>query len=92
MMNPSSRPRKDLDGRSLNVEEIRLVADLRVMHTKVNELHSIIDYLKNRHEEADIVKYADYDLLTQDIRKSDEIYLWFVKVKDERDSVAAAAE
>ena len=41
MMNPSPRSRKDLDGRSLNVDEIRLVADLRVMHTKVNELYSI---------------------------------------------------
>ena len=87
MMNPSPRSRKDLDGRALNVNEIRLVADLRIMHTKVNELYSIVDYLEKGHDEAVIVKYADYHVLTDDIRKSDEIYLWFVKVKEERDSV-----
>jgi hypothetical protein len=39
--------------------------------------------LKNRHKESDIVKYADQPVLTQDIRKVDEIYLWFVKLKEE---------
>ena len=86
MMNPSSRSNKDLDGRSLDVQEIRLIADLRVMHTKVNELHSIVEYLRRRHAESDIVKYADYEVLADDIRKSDAIYLFFVKVKEERDS------
>ena len=87
-MNASPRSNKGLDGHTLDIEEIRLIADLRVMHTKVNELHGIIEYLKKRHAESDIVKYADYDLLAEDIRKSDEIYLWFVKVKEERDSAS----
>jgi hypothetical protein len=85
-MNPSSRPNKDLVGRSLDVEEIRLIADLRVMHSKVNELYGIVEYLKKRHAESDIVKYADYEVLAEDIRKSDAIYLWFVGVKESRDS------
>jgi len=90
MMNPSPRRNKDLDGCSFDIDEIRLIADLRVMHTKVNELHSIIEYLKTRHGESDIVKYADYAVLADDIRKSDEIYLWFVQVKEERESVKSA--
>lgn len=79
---------KDGTERSLSVDEIRLVSDLRIMHTKVNELYSIVEYLRRRHDEASTVKYADYDVLTDDIRKVDEIYLWFVKVKEERDAAA----
>ena len=33
------------------------------MHTNVNELHGIVEYLRNRRAESHIVKYADYDLL-----------------------------
>jgi len=87
-MNPSQRSNKELYVRSLDIDEIRLISDLRIMHTKVNELHSIVEYLKKRHAEADIVKYADYDVLADDIRKSDSIYLWFVKIKEERDSAS----
>ena len=39
--------------------------------------------LKTRHNETDIVKYADQPVLTEDIQKVDSIYLWFVKVKEE---------
>lgn len=88
MMNPSSRSNKALEGRSLDIEEIRLIADLRVMHTKVNELFSVVEYLKRRHRESEIVAYADYEVLADDIRRADQIYLWFVKVKEERDSAS----
>lgn len=84
MMTPSRS--KDATERWLNIEEVRLVSDLRIMHTKVNELYSVVEYLRRRHDEAAIVKYADYDVLSDDIRKVDEIYLWFVKVKEERDA------
>lgn len=72
-------------GRWLDVEETRLVSDLRIMHSKVNELYNVMENLKQRHDEADIVKYADYEALGEDIRKVDETYLWFVKVKERRD-------
>jgi hypothetical protein len=55
------------------------------MHSKVNELYNVMENLKQRHDEADIVKYADYEALGEDIRKVDETYLWFVKVKERRD-------
>jgi hypothetical protein len=84
-MMTSGRSRQDLEGRSLNVQEIRLVSDLRIMHSKVDELHVMVQSLRHRHNEAEIVKYADYEVLAEDIRKVDEIYLWFVKVKEERD-------
>ena len=87
MMTPSSRS-KDGTEKTLNIDEVRLVSDLRIMHTKVNELFSIVEYLRRRHDEADIVKYADYDVLADDIRKVDEIYLWFVRVKEERDAAS----
>lgn len=81
-MNPkhSQRPVED---RSLRMEEIRIVSDLRIMHAKVDELYHFVIGLKTRHNEADIVKYADQPVLTADIQKVDEIYLWFVKLKEE---------
>lgn len=84
---PPMHPRRSqpADGRWLDIEETRLVADLRLMHAKVNELHACVASLKRRHMEADICKYADGPVLDEDIEKVDEIYLWFVKVKNERE-------
>ena len=73
------------DDRWLDVEEVRLVADLRLMHARVDELHSFVDNLRRRHNEIDICKYADGPVLDEDIRKVDELYLWFVKLKEERE-------
>jgi hypothetical protein len=67
----------------LNIEEVRLVSDLRVMHSKVDELHHVVENLKRRHSHQDIFQYADAAVLAEDIRRVDEIYLWFVKLKEE---------
>jgi hypothetical protein len=82
MMNPK-RNLQAIDDRSLSMAEVRIVSDLRIMHAKVDELYHIVTALKTRHDEADIVKYADQPVLTKDIQEVDEIYLWFVKVKEE---------
>jgi hypothetical protein len=71
-----------VDGRWLTIEEVRIVSDLRIMHAKVDELYQLVTALKRRHSEAAIVKYADQAVLTEDIQKVDEIYLWFVRVKE----------
>src|SRR5207247_9921548 len=85
LMMKSPHSSKELAGRWLDVEEVRLISDLRIMHSKVAELRNLVANLKQRHHEADIVKYADYEVLAEDIREVDEIYLWFVKVKEVRD-------
>ena len=72
-----------LEDRWLTIEEVRIVSDLRIMHAKVAELSQLVLALKERIAESDIVKYADQPLLTQDIQSVDEIYLWFVKLKEE---------
>jgi hypothetical protein len=85
MMVPSSRRDKSFEDRHLDIEEVRLVSDLRIMHAKVAELHHIVERLKHRHDESAIVKYSDYEILADEIQMADEIYLFFVKVKEERD-------
>ena len=85
MMVPSPRREKGLEDRHLDIEEVRLVSDLRIMHAKVAEVHQIVERIKRRHDEIAIVKYSDYEVLGDDIQMVDEIYLWFVKVKEERD-------
>ncbi len=74
---------KQPSGNALNIEEVRLVADLRVMHAKVDELFQLVANLKRRHDEAAVRMYADREVLDEDIRRVDEIYLWFVNMKEE---------
>ena len=81
-MNPK-RPHHKVEDRWLNIEEVRIVSDLRIMHARVDELYHVVTALKKRHKEADVLKYADQPILTEDIQKVDEIYLWFVRLKEE---------
>jgi hypothetical protein len=82
MMNPK-RTQQSVEDRWLTIEETRIVSDLRIMHTKVDELFQVVSALKRHHDEGSIVKYADQPILTEDVQKVDEIYLWFVKLKEE---------
>ena len=66
-----------------NIEEMRLIADLRIMHAKVFELFEIVSVIKRRHDEASIRRCADQMMLEQDIQRADELYLWFLKLKEE---------
>jgi len=81
-MNPKHSQQKAEDS-WLEIEEVRLVADLRILHSKVAELHQLVQALKRHHDETSVVKYADEPVLTEDIQQVDEIYLWFVKLKEE---------
>jgi len=81
-MNPKHSAKRQKDG-YLDIEEIRLISDLRIMHAKIDELYGIVENLKRRHSEAAIVEYADRQVLPENISRVDEIYMWFVKVKEE---------
>jgi hypothetical protein len=81
-MNPK-RAQQPVEDRWLTIDEVRIVGDLRIMHAKVDELFQVVNALKRRHDEQAIVKYADQPVLTEDIQKVDEIYLWFVRLKEE---------
>ena len=71
-------------GPQLDVDEVRLIADLRIMHAKVHELFEVVSVLKRGHEDMAIRRYADHVMLEKDIQRVDEIYLWFVSLKEER--------
>jgi len=81
-MNPK-RTSQALAERWLTIDEVRTVSDLRIMHAKVDELYQIVSALKGRYDDGSIVRYADQPVLTQDIQRVDEIYLWFVRLKEE---------
>ena len=65
------------------------MSDLRIMHSKVDELYQMVSNLKRRHSESDIHKYADQPVLTEDIAHVDEIYLWFVSLKEDTNNKKA---
>ena len=70
-------------GRQFDIDEMRLIADLRIMHSKVHELFEVVSVLKRGHEENFIRRYADHAMLEKDVQRVDEIYLWFVSLKEE---------
>jgi hypothetical protein len=65
------------------IEELRLVSDLRIMHAKVDELFQLVSNLKRRHNETAIRDYADTPVLDEDIARVDQIYLWFISLKED---------
>jgi hypothetical protein len=84
-MKKSVQANQPTPGRWLDIDEVRLVSDLRIMHAKVDELYQIVCNLKRRHSGSDIHKYADQPVLNEDIARVDEIYLWFVNLKEQRE-------
>ena len=79
----SRQSKESVESRWLDVEEVRLVSDLRIMHSKVDELYQVVANLKRRHNETSVNKYADGSVLTEDINRVDEIYMWFIKLKEQ---------
>ena len=71
-----------VEDRPLNIDEIRLVSDLRIMHSKVEELFQMVASLRHRNPPDVIHKYADQQVLSEDIDCVDQIYLWFVSLKE----------
>jgi hypothetical protein len=54
----AKRSQPSVNDGSLTIKEVRLVCDLRIMHSKVDELYQVVNALKRHHDEAAIVKYA----------------------------------
>jgi hypothetical protein len=81
-MQKSPHTGQPINGRWLDIDEVRLISDLRIMHSKVDELYQIVANLKRRHGGGDIRKYADQPVLNEDIARVDEIYLWFISLKE----------
>ena len=79
----SRQSKEAAESRWLDIEEVRLVSDLRIMHAKVDELYQVVTNLRRRQNEASIHKYADGPVLMEDINRVDEIYMWFIKLKEE---------
>jgi hypothetical protein len=70
-------------GARFDIDEMRLIADLRIMHSKVHELFEVVSVLKRGQDENFIRQYADHVMLEKDIQRVDEIYLWFVRLKEQ---------
>ncbi len=87
-MSKSNQAEQPPQGRWLDIDEIRVISDLRIMHSKVDELYQIVANLKRRHSGDEIHKYADQPVLNEDIARVDEIYLWFLSLKEKREKRA----
>jgi hypothetical protein len=66
------------------IHEARVIADLRIMHSMVSQLYNHVRDLHDRYSEQDVIRYADQELLTLDIRRNDETYQFFVNLAEQR--------
>jgi hypothetical protein len=46
-------------------------------------LFEVVSVIKRRHDEGAIRRCSDHAMLDQDIKRVDDIYLWFVRLKEE---------
>ena len=83
------RPAKYKAEITLGIEQIRLISDLRVMHSKVDELLTIVERIRKRHDTEAVIEFADRAALTDDINAVDKIYMWFVKLDEQRSGRSA---
>jgi hypothetical protein len=84
-------PIQPVSGRWLEVEEIRLIADLRVMHAKVEELFFIVDSMRRRHSGDALALYFDEPVLMNDVRLIDDVYQWYLDLRERRLATAPEA-
>lgn len=59
------------------------MSDLRIMHAKVMELYACVETLRRHHGRRDVLKYADSEVLTDDITRADKIYQFFVGLAEQ---------
>ena len=79
-----NRPSKRKAETALGVDQMRLISDLRILHSKVDELLTIMDRIRKRHDPEAVIEFSDRKALTDDIHAVDQIYMWFVKLDEER--------
>lgn len=67
----------------VTLEEIRIIADLRILHAKVFEVFQACNMLRSRHTEKRILQYADQAVVQDDIKKMQLLYQWFMRIQNE---------
>lgn len=66
---------------NLTLEEVRLVADLRLLHSAANNLLGIIGQIKTRHSQAKVEELADPVALLVTVREVQEATDWLTGLK-----------
>jgi hypothetical protein len=66
---------------NLTLQEIRLVADLRLLHSAANNLLGIIGQIKTRHSQAKVEELADPIALLVTIREVQQATDWLTGLK-----------
>jgi hypothetical protein len=66
---------------NLTLEEIRLVADLRLLHSAANNLLGIIGQIKTRHSQPKVEELADPIALLVTVREVQEAAAWLMGLR-----------
>jgi hypothetical protein len=63
-------------------DDAKMIADIRVLHSKVLDLHNGVNALRKRYSDHDLIRYAEFDQVTGDAEKLYHIELWLRVIAD----------
>ncbi len=63
-------------------DDTKMIADIRVLHSKIQELHHGVDTLRKRYPDQDLIRYADIDQVEDDAEKLRQIHTWLRVIAD----------
>ena len=59
-----------------------MIADIRVLHSKVTDLHSGVNALRQRYADQDLTRYAEIAQVKDDAEKMRQICAWLGIIAD----------
>ena len=63
-------------------DDSKIIADIRVLHSKILDLHNGVNALRKRYPDQDLVRYAEIDQVRDDSEMLRQVELWLKVIAD----------
>lgn len=63
-------------------DHTKMIADIRVLHSKILDLHNGINALRHRYPDQDLIRYAEIDQVKEDAEKLRQMHVWLEVILD----------
>ena len=63
-------------------DHTKMIADIRVLLSKILDLHNGINTLRHRYPDQDLIRYAEIDQVREDSEKLRQMHVWLEVVAD----------
>jgi hypothetical protein len=63
-------------------DHTKMIADIRVLHSKILDLHNGINELRHRYPDQDLIRYAEIAQVKEDAEKLRQMHVWLEVIAD----------